>query len=137
MRPPAWSEGIDTGVSHLDAEHQLQASLLDALDEALRADRDRAAVERTFGQLVDFTAVHFGSEELLMRLHGYPRLEEHATAHAKLLEQVRSIRRRHAEAGAAAARDVVAELRGWLVSHIRGLDGPFAAWLEENGIRPP
>lgn len=136
MRARAWDEGIGTGVGSMDTEHRLQVSLVNALEELLRRGRDRDVAHRTLSQLVDFTTVHFHSEELMMRLYAYPQLDVHSAAHAKLLEQARSIQARYDEDGAAEALDVVAELRGWLVNHIRSMDQAFAAWLAKNDIQP-
>jgi hemerythrin len=136
MRPRAWDEGISTGVGSMDTEHRLQVSLVNALEEVLRQNQDRALADRTLAQLIDFTSVHFHSEELMMRLYAYPQLDQHSAAHAKLLEQVRSIKQRHDSNESAQALEVVVELRGWLVNHIKSMDQGFALWLAKNDIRP-
>ncbi len=136
MRPRAWDEGISTGVGSMDTEHRLQVSLVNALEEVLRQDQDRALADRTFNQLVEFTSVHFHSEELMMRLYAYPQLDVHGAAHGKLLEQVRAIQAKYAEGDTAAALEVIAELRGWLVNHIKSMDQGFALWLAKNDIQP-
>jgi hemerythrin-like metal-binding protein len=135
MRARAWDEGLGTGVGSMDTEHRLQVSLVNALEEVLRQNQDRAVADRTLAQLVDFTSVHFHSEELMMRLYAYPQLDLHAAAHAKLLEQVAGIKARYDEQGAAEALEVVAELRGWLVNHIKSMDQSFAVWLARNDIQ--
>jgi hemerythrin-like metal-binding protein len=136
MRPRAWDEGISTGIGSMDTEHRLQVSLVNALEEILRQQQDRGTADRTFAQLVDFTSVHFHSEELMMRLYAYPQLDVHATAHGKLLDQVRVIQTKYQADEIAEALEVIAELRGWLVNHIKSMDQLFAAWLAKNDIRP-
>jgi hemerythrin-like metal-binding protein len=136
MRPRAWDEGISTGVGSMDTEHRLQVSLVNALEEILRRREDRAVADRTLAQLVDFTSVHFHSEELMMRLYAYPQLDVHSAAHAKLLEQARSIQTKYQADEIAEALEVITELRGWLVNHIKSMDQAFALWLAKNDIRP-
>ena len=136
MRPRAWDEGISTGVGSMDTEHRLQVSLVNALEEVLRRREDRTVADRTLAQLVDFTSVHFHSEELMMRLYGYPQLDVHSAAHAKLLEQAQSIQARYQADEITEALEVITELRGWLVSHIKSMDQAFALWLAKNDIRP-
>ena len=135
MRPRAWDEGITTGVGSMDTEHRLQVSLVNALEEVLRQNQDRALADRTFAQLVDFTTVHFHSEELMMRLYAYPQLDVHAAAHGKLVDQVRSIQTKYQANEIAEALEIIAELRGWLVNHIKSMDQGFALWLAKNDIR--
>jgi hemerythrin-like metal-binding protein len=136
MRPRAWDEGIGTGIASIDQEHRLQVSLLNALEEVLRQGTDRPLAERTLQQLVDFTSVHFHSEELVMRLYAYPQLDAHALEHGRLLDQVEQIRRSSAGNDAARALELVASLRTWLTSHIRSMDQGFALWCARHGIRP-
>ena len=135
MEPRAWDDGIRTGVGSMDTEHRLQVSLVNALEQVIRNDQDRPVADKTFAQLVDFTSVHFHSEELMMRLYSYPQLDVHAGAHAKLIDQVRSIKDRYDQGERAEALEVIAELRGWLVNHIKSMDHTFASWLAKNGIQ--
>ena len=135
VRERAWDEGIGTGVESMDVEHRLQVSLVNALDEVIRSGRDDALAERTLQQLIDFTSVHFHSEELMMRLYSYPQLDNHALAHAKLMENVERIREHHRRGDQVEAADTIGELRGWLVNHIKSMDQAFALWLSRNGYR--
>jgi hemerythrin len=136
MRPRAWDEGLGTGIGSIDAEHRLQVSLLKALEEVLRQGKDRALAERTLQQLVDFTAVHFRAEELMMRLYAYPQQEAHALEHGRLLEQVEAVQRSARGDDPAQALQRVESLRSWLVSHIGSMDQAFALWCTRNGVRP-
>jgi hemerythrin-like metal-binding protein len=136
MRPRAWDEGIATGISTIDAEHRLQVTLVNALEQVLRQGTDRALADRTVAQLVDFTSVHFRSEELMMRLYAYPQLDAHGQEHARLLEQVAEIRRRVEQASFPEALAQVDALRVWLTAHMKSMDLGFALWCGRRGIRP-
>jgi hemerythrin-like metal-binding protein len=132
----AWDEGIGTGVGAMDTEHRLQVSLVNALEQVLRQRQEHELATKTFAQLVDFTSVHFHSEELMMRLYAYPQLDVHSAAHGKLLDQVRAIMERYDREDPSESLELIAELRGWLVNHIKSMDHAFATWLAKNGIRP-
>jgi len=132
----AWDEGLGTGVDTMDTEHRLQVSLVNAMEDAIRSGSDPALAARTLQQLVDFTSVHFHSEELMMRLYSYPQLENHALAHAKLMEQVQQLRDHHRAKAPAEELETIRELRGWLANHIKSMDQAFALWLARNGYRP-
>lgn len=136
MRPRAWDEGIGTGISSMDQEHRLQVSLINALEEVLRQGKDRPLAEKTLQQLVDFTSVHFHSEELMMRLYAYPQHDAHAMEHGRLLDQVDQIRRSTEADDSARALELIGSLRTWLTSHIKSMDQGFALWCAKNGIRP-
>ena len=135
MTSSAWDAGVETGVDSMDTEHRLQVSLVNALDELVGQGMDAALIAKTVAQLVDFTNVHFLSEELMMRLYAYPQHDAHKMEHARLAEQVEEIRRRVEAAEQSTARASIAELKTWLVDHIRSMDKAFALWCEKNGIR--
>jgi hemerythrin len=135
MTARAWDEGIGTGVDSMDTEHQLQVSLVNALDELVRQNLEKPLVARTLGQLMDFTNVHFLSEELMMRLYAYPQHDAHKLEHGRLVEQVEETRRRIEAGEQEPALTAIDGLRKWLVDHIKGMDHAFASWCEKSGIR--
>ena len=50
--------------------------------------RGKAAMSKTLADLVNYTIMHFASEERLMRTHHYPQYAEHKAAHDALTAQV-------------------------------------------------
>jgi hemerythrin len=122
----------------MDDEHRLQASLVETLGELLSGEReDPALARRTIAQLVDFTNVHFLSEELMMRLYAYPHQDAHKGEHARLSEQISRLQHLLEEGALGPSlgeRLVIDHLHDWLVQHIGSMDQPFAAWCAKNGI---
>jgi len=131
----AWDEGIGTGVDSMDTEHRLQVSLVNALEELVRQGMDAELATRTITQLVDFTNVHFLSEELMMRLYAYPQHDAHKAEHGRLTEQVAEIQRRVQAGEQKAALETIEALHRWLVGHIKSMDQAFALWCAKNGIQ--
>jgi hemerythrin len=119
--------GRDLAVGHdvVDGEHGVQLQLVEALQAALGSGADRGHAEELLDRLLVFTDMHFGSEELLMRLHSYPRYGLHVDEHRRLLESLREIHARIQRGDRPS--DLVDELRRWLVGHIAGMDRDFAA----------
>jgi len=134
MTPLRWDEGISTGVDSMDAEHRLQVSLVNALEELVQRGADKPLLQRTLAQLVDFTSVHFLSEELMMRLYAYPQHDAHKLEHGRLSEHVRELQGRIGSGEQQAAIDSVTGLHAWLVEHIKSMDQAFAKWCAKNGI---
>jgi hemerythrin len=135
MTARAWDEGIGTGVDSMDTEHRLQVSLVNALDELVRQGMETSLIVKTIEQLVDFTNVHFLSEELMMRLYAYPQHDAHKMEHGRLVEQVEETRRRLEAGDQKPALESIDGLRRWLVDHIKSMDQAFALWCAKNGIR--
>jgi len=113
----------------LNGEHEVQLRLLRAV-EMLLADPTRAAEhEGALAQLIDYTEVHFLSEQLLMRLYAYPQQAAHERRHAELMEHTRALAAELAADGAAAAVSLAARLRQSVCDHIAGEDAALSRYL--------
>ena len=72
-----------TGFRGIDGEHHVQLELLGALRSVLTAGEERGRIDEILEQLVDYTKVHFASEQLLMRLYNYPHIQQHQADHGR------------------------------------------------------
>lgn len=115
--------------AEVSGEHDIQLQLLAALEDAVRRGRTADEVASLLDQLIDYTNVHFHSEELMMRLYAFPQYDAHRNEHAALMEQVCGIRERFEKQDQAGLLELVAELRDWLGRHIDGKDRGFATFL--------
>lgn len=142
-REPESAAALATGAAEVDREHHLQLDLLDRFSSALAAGAEHGVLAAILDQLVDFTKMHFASEEALMRLYGYERFAAHVAQHEETLERIEALR----QASETGAEDLTAEtlvhLRHWLVEHIRYADRAFGRFLVSvrdtpgDHLRPP
>jgi hemerythrin len=120
----------------MDAEHQVEMALLGALEDSVRAG-NAAAAREVLGQLIEHTNVHFMSEQLVMRLAGYPQYEAHVDEHDDLLARARTLQR-HVEAGEVdLSLAFLDSTRAWLLQHMESKDQAFAQWLDEQEQAAP
>lgn len=130
---PKGAAGLAIGTVEVDREHTLQLDLLDRFGTQLGTETDRESLAATLDQLVDFTKMHFASEEALMRLYGYERFAAHVAQHEETVERIDALRDA-CEAGAEElTAETLAHLRHWLVEHIRHADRAFGRFLA--GVR--
>jgi len=130
----SWQQDLDTGVAEVDVEHQLQVQLVESLRAAAQSGAPRTVVGALLQQLEDASNVHFGSEELLMRLHSWERYEQHTEEHRLLLEELRGLTGLFEHGSAADLAAGANRLQGWLASHIRGMDRAFAQYVAKGGL---
>lgn len=119
-----------------DLHHRVQVGLLDALEFQLGDAGARPDAAETLARLVDFTRVHFEAEELLMKLHGYPHAAGHATAHARVLDEVRGLQLPEGAPAVSALRATLDRLRSWVVDHARTSDAAFDTWFAGRAAPP-
>jgi hemerythrin len=117
----------------IDTEHDLQMQLLDSLSKALATRDDFSPVRYILEQFIEFSDMHFLSEQLVMRLHSYPGYEPHLEEHTRLMKKVREIRDHVFRGETTPSIQLIQELRDWLVNHIATEDMAFGEFLKKEG----
>ena len=123
---PAWNDDLATGVPMLDQQHQALFFCV--------AELERAATERTMlstfhamEQLSRYAREHFAAEERLMRMGGYPDIEEHIEAHDDFRHRLVELRRSYLDHDI--STDLIALLRAWLEAHVQKTDMDYVPYL--------
>jgi hemerythrin len=129
-------EGLLTGYGGLDGEHQMQLELLTAFRRAVEDTQECAALDEILDELVDYTKVHFSSEQLLMRLYQYPSYQEHVDDHERTIERLEDLRRAQFAGGKAMALEAADELSERMFAHIRSADRALGHFLARLGVGP-
>src|SRR5271165_6058564 len=120
------------GEKSIDAEHDLQMQLLDSLSQAIQRGGELSPMKYILEQFIEFSDMHFLSEQLVMRLHGYPGYEPHLEEHTRLMKKVREIRANLMKGEHQPSLVLVAELKEWLVVHIATEDVTFGQFLKKK-----
>ena len=125
-----WTQDMSVGVESLDNDHKLLLSLVNQLDDAIRAGIGEDTVSSVLDALLDYAEYHFSREEALLDACGYPDDEAHKHTHQVLRMQVTHIRDRYlANPDTIHDREVLAFLKNWLTSHIMGRDKLYAPFM--------
>lgn len=123
---------VKVGDQTIDTEHDLQMQLLDSLTRTLEQGADFASIKHVLEQFIEFSDMHFLSEQLVMRLHSYPAYEPHLEQHTRLMKKVREIRENVLRGEKAPAVQLIHELRDWLLTHIATEDAAFGEYLKKE-----
>jgi hemerythrin len=122
----AWNETLDLAHEAMDHEHHLQIALVTAFTDAVEQRRPWLA-RRLAEQLVRYSTVHFGSEELLMEASDYAAREGHAREHAQFLAQMQELESSSGEGAGEIALAAALDLRTALAAHMNDADRRLAA----------
>lgn len=128
-----WSHECIVGVEAMDDQHGI---LMDTLND-LRLMIVRGAARRDLSvqleRLIEFTQMHFQSEEQLLRQHRFPGTEEHESEHhrllAKLYTALDQVNREDVHLSA-----ILEFLPAWYLDHVEQQDQPYGTWLNEHGV---
>ena len=113
----------------IEAEHRVQIGMIDALLSADENKLEAAEVEEIVVRLLEYTRLHFLSEELLMRLHAYEHHDEHVFEHRRMLEQLEEIREARQQGQTGDAGMSIQRLRARLLGHIHSHDAELTHFI--------
>lgn len=116
------------GLADLKAEHAMQYNLL-AEAERLLAAEETASAHQVLRQLLQYSEAHFGSEEVLMRLHSYPGYHQHLREHGELVAALERL----LEDSTKGASPTPESIRRWLTMHIHHTDQQFLDFMQKAG----
>ncbi len=117
-----WSDELRTGIAKIDEQHRGLVNLVNRLYSALRNGQGNAALGEILEELIQYTAVHFKTEEDLMVRYSYPDYESHKRTHDGLVKQVLEIQSKFKEGRGTLSVELMNFLKSWLINHIQGMD---------------
>ena len=129
-----WSDAFRVGVEKLDEEHRRLFALVNDLSDTIGRTGRIEGHEKQKKELLDFTRLHFQSEESLMETHGYPRLETQRNDHHALLERLERFAGAEERRLRPRAQTAVDYLKDWLIRHTLIEDLKYREFFEERGI---
>jgi hemerythrin-like metal-binding protein len=113
-----WSENMKTGVEFVDEDHKVLVDLIRDLFSAIflgLADQDSSAI---MTRLVDYTKYHFEREEIFLREHASPAMDQQTMEHRDFVDKISTIAEQHVELD----MEFFKFMWDWLVLHIMETD---------------
>ena len=122
------------GVRAMDDQHGILMDTITELRQALVLGAGREQLREVLDRLIEFTRMHFWSEEQLMEQSAFPGLAEHRSEHHGMLAQMIQSAHRVQYGQGAQMRPLVDLLCKWFAEHIESLDRHYGLWLNERGV---
>jgi hemerythrin len=129
-----WKRSCSVGVMAMDDQHGILMDTLNELRLAVVHGSSRDAVSDLMGRLVEFTRMHFWSEEQLMERYSFPGLDEHRAEHRRLLTQIQESGHKLQHGVTLHMRPLLGFLSDCYQEHMEGLDQEYGPWLNARGV---
>ena len=114
-----WKKEYAVGIHELDEQHKALTECISSIEQAV-ARYDRPSADAALARLADLAQTHFTVEESLMRIHDYPRLEEHADDHKLFSVHLKTLQERFIPTGV--FHDRIEFLHAWWDAHVQKHD---------------
>ncbi len=118
-----WKKEYSVGIREIDEQHKMITECISSIEQAV-AQYDRPSADAAVVRLADLAQAHFALEESLMRIHDYPRLEEHADAHKQFSAHLRTLQEPFLTTDV--FRDRIEFLQEWWDRHVQEHDKSYA-----------
>ena len=113
-----WSDTLSVGVQEIDDQHKGLAAMVNEMSEGIKGGWGKEARDEVLTRLVEYTKVHFATEESLMSISNYPAINTHKKQHEQLIDMVGAHIKKYDEDPNASNYDLLFFLKRWLVEHI-------------------
>ncbi len=114
------SKEYSVGIAEIDDHHQLLMKGFIDIEESMNSSQSWSTTHYAVVKLTQLARMHFSVEESMMRLFGYPDIEEHRIEHQFFFDQLENIEnlllRKSTEI------ELVQSLKNWLKKHILDSD---------------
>lgn len=125
-----WEGRYELGIEEIDEQHKRMVGMINSLHEGMSKGRGREKVGGILIGLMDYSLVHFRTEEGLMERNGYPRLGEHRAEHTAFMDRVGELSERHDSGELFVSVELNDFMKAWLSSHILSSDREYVPFLK-------
>jgi len=129
-----WSEEFSVNVAEIDAQHKKLCEYVNKLHAGVAARVDREDLRHLLVDLVDYTRLHFASEERLMEEYGMEPATHHRKEHETLLSLLDDTVESISEGSHPIFYSEYDVSNDWFLAHIMNHDKKLGAYLNSKGV---
>jgi hemerythrin len=130
-----WNSDLETNIKKIDDQHKKLVQLINDLFDAMNAGKSKEALGGILHELVEYTKMHFATEESFFKLHHYPDSIKHQKEHNDLATQVLEFQKQFNEGNARVTVQLMNFLKDWITNHILGSDKKYGPFLISKGVK--
>lgn len=129
-----WKPEYNLDIKSIDAQHKRFLNTINILHEGIRDGKSAKVMTVVFEGLLDYSNLHFATEEEYMAAYGYPDYEEHREAHRKFTAKVLEFKKEFCAGKQTLSIELINYLTDWFQDHELKMDGKYAPFLKEKGV---
>jgi hemerythrin len=124
-----WDDFYSVNIAQIDEQHKGLVGMIGELQDAMSLGVAKDVLGKVIDNLIDYTIVHFNTEEELLRTHNYPETNQHLLEHEKLTERVLEFKSKFNNGGISTTIEFMEFLSGWLIHHIVESDKKYGEYI--------
>ncbi len=131
-----WTDDLSVKIPSIDEQHKKLVGMINSLYEEISKGDIKNALVNIFEELVNYSVVHFGYEEILFDEFNYDDADTHIAEHEQLVKQVNILKNRllH-DKGFTLSWETFEFLYKWLTDHIMECDKAYSQFFVDKGVQ--
>jgi hemerythrin len=129
-----WEDTYNIGVKEIDIQHRGLFDIISKLSASRRYETEGKYFFAMLNQLVDYTKIHFATEERYMQEAQYPKLVEHQREHTVFMTEVMKLVRDCEKKEPDIQQKILNFLKDWYMVHIMGTDRDYQKAFMDKGF---
>ncbi len=130
-----WKDDYSVKIEKIDGQHKKLVDLLNSLHSSMLSAKADDVLGKVLDELADYTAIHFKTEEDLMKSYSYEGYKSHKEAHDSFVSKVLEFSKEFKSGRKMISVELLYFLKDWLVSHINGVDKLYIDFFHSKGIK--
>lgn len=130
-----WDDKYSVKIIEIDAQHRRLFEIYNNLVNAMYQGVGMKELGNALTELLDYSVMHFMTEEGYMEKYGYPELDVHKNAHKEFRERFYKLHKEFHEGKPVLTAEVVDYLRDWIKGHVLNVDQRYSKYLLDAGAR--
>lgn len=129
-----WSDEFSVNVEEIDNQHMKLLALVNTLHAAVESQIDKSVLHQMLVDLVEYTRLHFATEERLMAEHGLSQLKLHQREHHLLLRHLNELTKSVSNGRYPTFFSDYDVSNDWFLNHILNFDKELGEQLNTKGV---
>ena len=126
-----WTDEFRVGSDRLDDQHKKMFGLINELFASVREGHEAGKVKEIIDGAIDYGRMHFGDEERIMRLSGFPQFPSHKQVHEHYSQKINELMIDYHRRFGDISSELLQFLKGWWLKHILDMDRKYTPYLAD------
>lgn len=129
-----WKEAYNININTCDDQHKGLIDIINNLHANMKMGKGHEVIGDIIEKLVQYTKIHFGTEERFFKDYNYPDTEKHISEHKKFVEKISESKSDLESGRILISVGLLNFLKDWLINHISIEDKKYGPFLISKGV---
>ncbi len=127
-----WKDDFCVGNPVIDQQHQNLVAMINKLHDAMKIGKAASEAKTIINEMVDYSVMHFTTEEKIMQEIKFPDLQSHIKEHRAFVQKAQEFQTQIDNGSLSIGIHIASFLKDWLSNHILINDKAYSKYLPKS-----